>query len=300
MSTHDFQEDRISKARLRSSFAGSTVTVVLALYLIGILGFIVYFSNNFITSLSQKIEMEFMFFSEVPENEIIQMEKELQKAHFVASTQFHSKEANRQEAIEVVRTDFTQIIDNPINATITIYVKPEFTDPKTLDSLAAALKNNTIIEDIIYPRIIVESVHEKVFPIQLIILAVSLILVFTAFILVINSIRLAIYSKRFLIRSMLLVGATRGFVRKPFLKRGFFQGFLSGFWAVVLLSVTLYAGYIVRLEYDLQDFIIINPEFFREIGIIFGGVFGLSFILTLFATLISINKYIRIKTDNLF
>jgi len=300
MPTRDFQEDRISKARSRSSFVGATITVILALYLIGILGFVVYFSNNFITSLSQKIEMEFTFFSEVPESEIIQLEKELQKAPFAGSTQFHSKDANTQEAIEVIGTDFTQIIANPINATLTINVKPEFTAPETLDSLAAALKSNTIIQDITYPRIIAESFHKKLFPIQLIILSVALILIFVAFILVINSIRLAIYSKRFLIKSMLLVGATRGFVRKPFLKRGLLQGFLGGFWAVVLLSGTLYAGYIVYQEYDLQDFIIINPEIYREIGIIFGGVFGLSFILTLFATLISVNKYIRIKTDNLF
>lgn len=293
MSNHQYQEDRISKTRLRNSFIGSVIGIVLAMYIVGIFAFIVYISNTFIHSLSQNIEVELSFFSDIPEYDILQLEKHLKTKNYVQKTEFFSQKQNTEEAIELLGSDFTEIIDNPINATIILTMNPLYSSPQKLDSIAQILKRNTIVQDVTYPQIIVENIHQKIRPIQIAVFIVALILTLISFALIANSIRLAIYSKRFLIKSMLLVGAEKGFVRKPFIKTGFLQGLIGGLLSIILLGLTLYIGH--RFYPDM--FYINN---LNEIGIILGGIFILSLLLTLIATLISVNKYIRIKTDNLF
>lgn len=152
---------------------------------------------------------------------------------------------------------------------------------------------NSEVKDVEYPDTIVKTVLNNFMKIQIIICVVCAIFMIISMILIANYIRLQIYAKRFGIRSMLLVGATKGFVRRPFVFKGFVQGVLGGFFAVIMLAGILYLG-----NLHIPD--MVNFDYILEISILLAGIFLLSILFTIMVSLYSVNKYIKINTDRLY
>lgn len=266
------------------------------MFFIGTLTFFAFFSTQMMNNLSKKLEMEILFYDEksgVKEMDIIAYEQQLKLKPFIAESRVSSKAENTAEAKKNVGNNFLEIIDNPINASIIISVAPEYANSDSLDKIIREIKQNVIVQDVSYPDMIVKSVHNNFMTIQISILVISLILILISMLLIANSIRLNIYAKRFNIRSMLLVGATRGFVRRPFIFKGFIQGVWGGLIAVLLLAAMLYKGNIL-----FEDFV--NFQYILEIAIILGCLFVFSILYTMLIANISVNKYIRINKDRLY
>ncbi|MCQ2285571.1 MAG: permease-like cell division protein FtsX [Bacteroidales bacterium] len=296
MSKYPESIDKITKARLRLSAFGSVLSIALTMFFIGTLTFFAFFSTQMMNNLSKKLEMEILFYDEksgVKEMDIIAYEQQLKLKPFIAESRVSSKAENTAEAKKNVGNNFLEIIDNPINASIIISVAPEYANSDSLDKITREIKQNVIVQDVSYPDMIVKSVHNNFMTIQISILVISLILILISMLLIANSIRLNIYAKRFNIRSMLLVGATRGFVRRPFIFKGFIQGVWGGLIAVLLLAAMLYKGNIL-----FEDFV--NFQYILEIAIILGCLFVFSILYTMLIANISVNKYIRINKDRLY
>lgn len=288
--------DRITKARLRLSAFGSVLSIALTMFFIGTLAFFAFFSYKLMNNLSEKLEMEILFYDErsgVKEVDIVAYEQQFKLENFVKESRVSSKKENTEEAKKAVGSNFLEIIDNPINASVIFSVKPEYANSDSINKIIKEIKQNRIVQDVSYPDMIVKSVHNNFLTVQFSILAICVVLILISMLLIANSIRLNIYAKRFNIRSMLLVGATRSFVRRPFIFKGFVQGVWGGIIAVALLALLLLAGH-----NNFQTFV--NYDYIFEISIILASIVAFSILYTMIVAHISVNRYIRINKDSLY
>lgn len=294
MSKYPDSIDKITKARLRFSALGSVVSIALAMFFIGTLVFFAFFSSEMINNLSKKLEMEILFYGEVKEADITAFEQKLKLEPFIAASRVSSRDENTKEAIKTVGNNFLEIIEsNPINASVIISVNPNYGNTDSLTKISKEIMEHRIVRDVVYPDVIVKSVHNNLLTIQLTIIGICLVFILISMLLIANSIRLNVYAKRLNIRSMLLVGATRGFVRRPFVWKGFVQGVWGGFLAIILLGFLLYKGNQYFPEF-------IDFTYIHILSLILAGIFVFSIIFTMLIALFSVNKYIKINRDRLY
>ena len=285
--------DRITKARLRLSAFGSIFSIALTMFFIGTLAFFAFFSTQYLKSLSKKIEMEVLFYSDIKEADIVALEQQIKLKPYIAASRVSSREENTQNAIKVIGSNYTDIIPNPLNASIIISVAPEYANSDSLKKVSKELKRNEIVQDVDYPEFIVKSVSNNFKKIQWIILGVTAVFMLISMLLIANCIRLNIYAKRFNIKSMLLVGATPHFVRKPFVTKGLLQGIWGGIIAILLLALVLYFG-----NRSMPEFIDFSQMHY--IAPILGGILLFGILFTVIISIISVNRYIRIKDERLY
>ncbi len=296
MSKYPESIDKITKARLFFSALGSIFSVALTMFFVGVLAFLAFFSTQFIKDFSRKLEMEVLFYSQdagVKEADVIAYEQSLKLQNFVETSRVSLLKDNTAEAKRVIGNNYEEVILNPINASIILTLKPEYANSDSLNNVIKYIKQNKMVQDVDYPDFIVQLIQGNLYRIQWITLGFCAVFMLISLLLIANSLRLSIYAKRFNIRSMLLVGATRGFVRRPFVFKGFVQGTWGGLVAVILLSVLLYAG-----NYVLPDFV--DLSYANVIICILGGVFVFSVLFTIISASLFVNKYIKINTDRLY
>ena len=285
--------DRITKARLRFSTFGSIFSIALTMFFIGALCFFAFFSMRYLQNLSQKIEMEVLFYSNIKEADIDALEKKIKLKPYIESSRVSSREENTRTAQEIIGSNFTEVISNPINASIIINVKPEYANTDSLNKISKELKRYEIVQDVDYPDFIVKSISNNFRKIQWVILAICLVFMLISMLLVANCIRLNIFDKRFNIKSMLLVGATPKFVRRPFITKGLLQGIWGGIIAVALLALALLYG-----NSAAPDFVDFSAMFY--IVIILSAVLLFSMLFTMLISAFSVNRYIRIDDERLY
>lgn len=293
MSKYPDSIDKITKARLRLSAFGSVASIALTMFFIGTLACFAYFSTQYIHNLSKKIEMEILFYADVKEADIVSMEQRMKMEPFIAASRVSSRQENTQEAIKTIGNNYTDIISNPINASIIISVSPEYANSDSLQQISKRIKKEQIVQDVQYPDFLVKSISNNFRTLQWVVLIISAVFMLISMLLIANSIRLHIYAKRFNIKSMLLVGATRSFVRGPFVLKGLSQGVWGGAIAVVLLGLLLYQGNLLFPQFvDFSQILYVS--------LILLAVFVFSILFTVIVSAISVNRYIRIKDERLY
>ena len=284
--------DSITKARLRLSTFGSIFSIALTMFFIGALAFFAFFSMRYLQNLSQKIEMEVLFYSDIKEADIDALEKQIKLKPYIENSRVSSREENTRTAQQIIGSNYTEVIANPINASIIINVKPQYANSDSLNKISKELKRNPIVQDVDYPDFIVKSISNFK-KIQWVILAICLVFMIISMLLVANCIRLNIFDKRFNIKSMLLVGATPKFVRRPFVTKGLLQGVWGGIIAIILLALLLLYGNTMA-----PDFVDFSAMFY--IVIIFAAVLLFSMLFTMIISAVSVNRYIRINDERLY
>ncbi|MGL4493356.1 MAG: cell division protein FtsX, partial [Tannerellaceae bacterium] len=226
--------------------------------------------------------------------DIDRLQKRLAKEDFVKSTLFISKEqAAKELEAEIGENPETFLGFNPLSSTIEIKLNSEYANPDSLVIIEQQIKTDTQIEDLLYRKDMMQIVNENVKRVGIILLGLAAILSIISFALINNTIRLHIYSKRFLIHTMKLVGATPGFIRRPFIRQNLANGFMAGLLALAMLAGALYYA---NIEIPgLQG--VLTPELLIETAII---VIGAGMLLTTIATWCAVNKYIKMKFDKLY
>jgi cell division transport system permease protein len=174
-----------------------------------------------------------------------------------------------------------------------IYLKAEYANNADIEKFKAELLKNPLVKEVKYQKSLVDQMNENITTISLIILVFAGIFVVLSVALINNTIRLAIYSQRFLIKSMQLVGATKGFIRKPFILYGIWHGLLGGLIAVLILIGTLSLAY-----KEIPDLIILRN--YTEFGLIFVVILGIGVFISGFSTFLAVNKFLRLKIYNLY
>lgn len=275
-------------------FITSSISTTLVLLLLGLVVFFVLAANNLSVYVRENINFSVLISDDMKESNILKLQDRLDKEPFVKETEYISKKQALKEQTEAMGTDPQEFLGyNPFTASIEIKLHSDYANSDSIAKIEKIIKRNTDIQDVLYQRELIDAVNENIRNISLVLLALAVVLTFISFALINNTIRLAIYSKRFLIHTMKLVGASWGFIRRPFLLRNFWIGVLAAFIADAILMGTAY--WLVSYEPELIR--VITPEVMLMVS---GAVLVFGVVITLFCAYLSINKYLRMKASTLY
>ena len=217
------------------------------------------------------------------------MQKSLDALPFIKSTEYISKEQAAKELEEELGENPETFLGfNPLQASIEVKLHSEYANPDSLQVIEKKIRNYTSVSELLYRKDMMEMVHNNMKRLGLILLTLAAVLMIISFVLISNTIRLLIYSKRFLIHTMKLVGATSGFIRRPFVKYNIVSGIFASILAILMLTGALY-----YLQNELKGFI-------QTLLLVYVAVFALGIVLSVIATIFAVNKYLRMGVDKLY
>jgi len=226
--------------------------------------------------------------------DIQQFRKIVDARQYTRSTEFISKEEAAIETQKALGEDFIEFLGyNPLPATVKLKLKAPYANPDSIIYIEQELIEFNQVADVYYKKTLVHEINDNVKKISLVIISFSVLLFLVALTLINNTIRLRVYARRFIIHTMQLVGATRGFIRKPFLWTGVAHGAMASLIALVLLMGLLYLG-----QNQVEDIIYLFD--LKIIGLLFLGVIVTGIIISLISTFFAVNKYLNINKDELY
>ena len=275
-------------------FITSSISTTLVLLLLGMVVFFVLSANNLSTYVRENIGFTVLVSDDMKEAEILKYQKALNEKEYVKESVYISKEQALKEQTEAMGTDPAEFLGyNPFTASIEIKLNAGYANLDSVAWIEKEILSNKKVMEVSYPQDLLDSVNSNIQKVSLFLLGLAALLTLISFALINNTIRLAIYSKRFLIHTMKLVGASWGFIRRPFLIRNMWIGILSGLMADTILIIMAYM--LVRYEPQLID--IITPG---AMLIVMGTVFVFGLVITCMCAYVSINKYLRMKASALY
>jgi cell division transport system permease protein len=287
-------EVKLEKRRLRSSYFTSTVSITLLLIMLGSVGLLLLNTKRISDYVRENIIFKVILKDNIREVDIFRIQKALDAKKYVKETVYIPKEKAALELQEELGEDFIEHIGhNPLLPSIEVKFLASYANNDSISKIEDDLKEFDEINEVYYQKNLIHTVNENVQKITLLILIFSSFLLLIAIALINNTIRLSIYSKRFLIRTMQLVGATAGYIRKPFLYRSAVQGVIGASFAVAVLT-----GFVFFLQDEMRGVIQLND--IKTLSILFGIVILMGIIINWISTFAAVTKYLRIKTDKLY
>lgn len=275
-------------------FITAGISTTMVLFLLGLVVFFVLTANNLSVYIRENIAFSAILDDGIKETSIIKLQESLNKKDYVKQTVYISKDQALKEQIEAMGTDPSEFLGhNPFNASIEIKLNAGYTNPDSIKWIEKELMANKSIIEVSYPQNLLDSVNRNLQKISVFLLGLAVLLSLISFSLINNTIRLTIYSKRFLIHTMKLVGASWGFIRRPFITRNLWIGILSGAAANAILTASAYTA----VKYEPELLAIVSPE---NIMIVAAAVMVFGMIITTLCAYISINKYLRMKISELY
>lgn len=285
---------RRSGAWIDMQFITASISTMLVLLLLGAVVFFVLAANNLSVYVRENIAFSVLVSDDMKETDILRFQKELNAKPYVKHTDYISKKQALAEQSEAMGTDPAEFLGyNPFTASIEVRLNADYANSDSVAWIKEEILSNKEVIEINYPQDLLDAVNRNIRKISLILLGIAALLALISFALINNTIRLTIYSQRFLINTMKLVGASWAFIRRPFLKRNAWIGMLAGVMADTVLAVIAYT--LVRYEPDLLA--IVTPEVMITV---MGVVFLFGVVITTLCALVSINRYLRMKTNELY
>jgi len=261
------------------------------LYIIGLLGVILINANRISENVRENIGFEIMLSSDITVGELSNLQKELALLPYIKSLRYVTKEEATAETIKILGQDFREIVGDVIPPSIQLKIQSEYTSLDSLQKIEKTLRLIPFVFDVNYQKDYVKKINENLYKISMILLIISGVFLIISIALISNTIRLSIYAKRFIIRSMLLVGAKRRTIYAPFMSVGILQGLWGAVLAVLLLCGSLYVIYTNPVFSEIVDFTQ-QPAWYIYL---FGIIFFIGILITWISTFFSVRKYIKIK-----
>ena len=274
----------------------SLMSIALVLFLLGVFALLMMHAQKLSNHLKENIGFEVVMNSNVKEDKILQLQKELDAMPAVKSTEYITKEEAIRRLSEDLGEDFLQWLgneENPLLPSIDVRFKADYANNDSIAAIQAQLLKNTNVKEIYYQKSLVGLINQNVNRIGLALMVASLVLLIIAITLIRNTIRLSIYSKRFLVRSMQLVGATPAYIRRPFIRSGILQGFFGALLADAFLALLLYV-----LTKRVPELIFVQD--YKIIIGIFVGIIILGMLLGGISTRLALRKYLHADVDRLY
>jgi len=285
---------RKSSIRLGGSYVTMMISISLVLLILGMSGLILLQSQNLVKYAKENILITVMFKDSIPEADMLALQKKIQLNQKIKTCDMVTSEEAAKRLVAETGEDFVQDLGYiPIPASLDITVKSEFGDSTNMEAMSAEIMKEPIVGNVYYDKTQVRDINSNTQNILLYLLAFAAIVFVISYSLINNTIRLAIYSKRFLIRSMLLVGATRQFIRRPFLWQAVWMGLVSSLLALVMLEG------LIALEYNqLPELQTVHNDV--KIYFLFGGIVICGMLVSWISSWTALNRYIRMNTDYLY
>jgi|SRR5699024_3847613 len=286
--------ERYQKRRLITSYFSVVISIGLVLFLLGLLGIMVLNAKKAADYFKEQIPMTVYLKDSTEKANIQQLEKTLTMADYTKSIDFVSKEEAAKIQSEAIGEDFMDFLGfNPLQNSIDIHFNADYVSADKIAEISDEILDKSFVDDVVYDEPLVSIVNRNVQNVSFWVLVVSAIFLFIAVLLINSSIRLSVYSKRFTIKTMQMVGATKRFIRRPFIWHSVKLGIIGALLALAGMAVMLY--YINNTFPELQllqDKVILAS--------IFGGIFLIGILLTWISTFFATQRFLNLKTDELY
>tara|TARA_R110000851_G_scaffold207537_1_gene359587 strand:- start:84988 stop:85866 length:879 start_codon:yes stop_codon:yes gene_type:complete len=286
--------EKYQKRRLISSYFSVVISISLVLFLLGLLGLLVLNSKKVADYFKEQIAITIFLKDTAKEVEITQLKQSLALAEYTKSATFVSKEEAAKDHQETLGENFIEYLgDNPLQNSIDVYILADYVTPQKMEEITNELKSKDFVDDVIYDKPLIAQLTENVKRISFWVLVISGIFTFIAVLLINSSIRLSIYAKRFTIKTMQMVGATKKFIRKPFVWKSVRLGIVGAIVAMVGMGIVLY--YLNQSFPQLQ--LLGDPVL---LSVLFIFIFLMGVLITWISTFIATQRFLNLRTDDLY
>lgn len=286
--------DSFNKRRLLTSYFSVIVSITLVLFLLGFFVFLVFSTKKLANHFKEQVTVTILIKDEAKSADIAQLQKTLSVASFVKSLKFISKDKAAETFSKDIGEDFVSFIGtNPLQNVIDLSLKADYAEPDRMAEIKRELEQNSFVSEVVYDQSLVALIHENVNRIGLITLVFSALFSFVSVLLINASIRLSIYSKRFIIKTMQLVGATRSFIRRPFIRTNVRLGILSAF-----LAILLFYGALLAIVKSYPEFSILLDN--TILCIVFIGILAMGILISWLSTYFATQRFLNLNTNDLY
>ena len=288
------KKEKYERRRVRSSYVSVVVSTTLVLFVAGLIGLLVLSTDKLSAHIKENFAVGVTLKSTAKEQDVKQLMRSIEVSDYAKGAAYVS----RKDALETLKADlggdFVDFIgENPLSDKIDVFFKAPYAQSATVDSVSAELMKNELVASVDYNRLMLDEINSNIRAISLWLSIFAALFLVISVLLINNSVRLTIYSKRFTIKTMQLVGATRKFISRPFITRLLLNGLLSAFIAIAMLSGIIYYLYRWQSEYR----IIID---FEMIGILFAAVIAISAVINVLSGRFAIRKFLRMDAEDLY
>lgn len=285
--------DRHYKLRTRTASVSTVIGIGLVLFMLGVLAFLVLNAQALERYFRENVRVELFLKRELKEVDIMQFRKELDTEPFTRQTRYVTSEEAAELLKQDLGEDFLGVLgSNPLLPSVELDLVATYSQPDSLRWIVEHLKRDARVQEVAYNAAVVENIDANMRRLTLIVLGFTVLLLLVAIALINNTIRLAIYSKRFLIRTMHLVGATRWFIKRPFLGQSLWQGLLGG-----LLAVGLLTGVLQLARHYMPDVLAFTDV--PTLAILFGLVLAVGLLIALLSTWFAVGRYLRMNSEDI-
>ncbi|MEM1257353.1 MAG: permease-like cell division protein FtsX [Bacteroidota bacterium] len=286
--------ERYQKRRLISSYFSVVLSIALVLFLLGVLGLLVLNTKKLADHFKEQITVSVFLKDTAKPVEIDQLQKSLAMADYTKTAVYVSKEDAAEQYSEDIGENFQEFLGyNPLKNSFDVNLKADFVSSVQVAEIAESLSNKSFVDDVSYDQPLISLLNDNVKKISLWILLASALFTAIAVLLINSSIRLSIYSKRFIIKTMQMVGATKTFIRKPFIINNVKLGLYGGLIALLALTAVLY--YVDRTFPELGIF-----EDIPLLGVLFFGVLILGILISYISTFFATQRFLNLRTNDLY
>jgi len=286
--------EKYQKRRLISSYFSVVISIALVLFLLGLLGLLVLNTKKVADYFKETISVGVYFKDNAKEVEMKQLEKSLSLADYTKSIQFLSKEEAAETFSEDLGENFVEYLgENPLQNSIDLHLNADFVSAVTVEEIAAELSSKDFVDEVTYDKPLISLLNDNIKKISLWVLVISAIFTLIAVLLINSSIRLSVYAKRFTIKTMQMVGATKRFIRRPFVWKSVRLGMLGSVLALLGMGGVLY--YSDRSFPELE--LLTEPVW---LVVLFVSVFLVGILITWISTFFATQRFLNLKTDELY
>jgi cell division transport system permease protein len=285
---------KISAVRFLNAKVTSTISISLVLVLLGLTILLLFLGNGISTQLRENMSFNVMLSSDIKDAEITKIRNNLDGQPFVKSSRFISKEEAKEQLIKDLGEDPEDLLGyNPAQPCIEIFLHSEYANNDSIAVISNIIRQDSNVSDLLYQQEALDLINENLSKVMALLMILAVVLLFISFALIRNTIRLSVYAKRFLISTMKLVGATSGFIRRPFVRNNILTGIFAGIIADVIIFMLLI--------YFNREYVALQPILSRfDLILIFSIVIVLGVIISTIAAAFAVNKYVRMRTDELY
>lgn len=283
-----------SKSKARTSNISTVVGIALVLFMLGSLLFVILNAKKLSDHVKESFRMQVFLKEDAKDADILKFKTLLEAEDFVVETKYISKEEAVLMMEEEIGENFVEFLGfNPLQASLDVHLEAEYAHSDSLVWIEEVILANPRVKEVIYQPDLIDLINENIRKISMVVLGFSLLLLIIAIALINNTIRLSVFSQRFVIRSMQLVGATRGFIMRPFI----WQGIVNGIWAAIL-ALILIVGVLYVVKSELPELMSIQD--IKSLIELFGLVILLGIFISVISTIFAVGKYIRSDLNKLY
>lgn len=290
------RENSTTKRRLRGSYLISLMSIMLVLFVLSLFSSLILFANKISDYIKENVGFEIVMKKGVKEKDIIDFQHILDNKKYVKSTEYISQQEATRRLTEDLGEDILEWlgdVENPLLPSIDVRFKSEYANNDSIAKIEQWVMKNKNVKEVYFQKSLMHSIDKNVNKIASVLLLVGVVLLIMAVTLISHTVRLAVYAKRFVVRSMQLVGATEGFIIKPFMKSFVIQGFIGAVLALILLSIFLF-----KLMHEVTELAVLTN--ISSIALIYISVIALGVLLTTLSTFFAMRKYLRADIDDLY